>query len=207
MQGFICSAAGFLELGPHKLNLRYVFRGNLVPVHLGALTVCAQVFPKCRVKGLSKYGGTFKLATCAFEETILETTSRFTRSKTHSFVKFSGKLASRSINLGSQWISVFFIKRGGKQEKKNTFRYYSHFFIFPTSLNLSTSWSITILFIATEAELDLGLILGSRWFLEGDHVYSPEICAWPFPPPCLTAKPHSLRCMLLEMLYGISQFL
>lgn len=65
----------------------------------------------------------------------------------------------------------------------------------------------TVFFISTEAELDLGLVLGSRWFLEGDHIYSLRICAWLFPPPCLTAKPVSLKCALLDMLYGISQFL
>lgn len=52
----------------------------------------------------------------------------------------------------------------------------------------------TIVFIDTEAELGLGLILGSSWFLEGNHIYSPEICAWLFPLPCLTAKPCSLSC-------------
>lgn len=51
-----------------------------------------------------------------------------------------------------------------------------------------------ILFIDSETELGLGLILGSRWFVEGDHVYSAEICARLFPLPCLTAKPCSLRC-------------
>lgn len=65
----------------------------------------------------------------------------------------------------------------------------------------------TILFIATEAELDLGLTLGSSWFLEGDQIYSYETCAWLSPPSCLTAKPSSLKCVLLEMLYGISQLL
>lgn len=65
----------------------------------------------------------------------------------------------------------------------------------------------TILFIATEAELDLGLILGSRCFLEGDHIPSSEICTWLFPPLCLTAKPYCLKCVLLDVLYGISQFL
>lgn len=85
---------------------------------LWVLTVCAQVFPKCCVKGLSKYTGTFNPATCVFEEIILETTTKFTRSKIHSFVKFSGKLASRSINSGSQWMSFFLIKREGEKKKK-----------------------------------------------------------------------------------------
>lgn len=39
----------------------------------------------------------------------------------------------------------------------------------------------TISFIASEAELDLGLTLGSRCFLGGDHIYSPEIGAWLLP--------------------------
>lgn len=117
-----------------------------------------------------------ELATCVFEETILETTIEFTRSKIHSFVKFSGKLASRSINSGSWWMSFFFIKVGG--EEKSTFRYESSFFIFPYEFELvHYPEHFTILFIAIEAELDLSLILGSRWFLEGDHIYSPEICA------------------------------
>lgn len=61
----------------------------------------------------------------------------------------------------------------------------------------------TILFIATEAELDFGLALGSSWFLEGDQIYSYETS----PPSCLTAKPSSLPRVLLGMLYGISQLL
>lgn len=65
----------------------------------------------------------------------------------------------------------------------------------------------TILFIATEAELDFGLALGSSWILEGDQIYSYESCAWLSPPSCLTAKPSSLPRVLLGMLYGISQLL
>lgn len=109
----------FLGVGTPQTNLQRDFRGNIVPVHLWQ---SAPEFFLYYVKGLSKYRGTFKLATCAFEESVVETWW-FTRSKIHSFVKFSGKLASRSINSCSQWMSVFFIKRGEKKEKKSTFRY------------------------------------------------------------------------------------
>lgn len=59
----------------------------------------------------------------------------------------------------------------------------------------------TILFIATKAELNIVLILDSRWFLEGDQIYGYEICAWlflPCPPPPYTLQlsptPSSLYC-------------
>lgn len=98
--------------------------------------------------------------------------------------------------------------RGEKRRKKSPSRCSSHFFYFPYAFELVHYLEyFTILFIATEAQLDLGLTLGSRWLLEGGQIYSYDTCAWLSPPSCLTAKPSSLKRVLLEMLYGISQSL
>lgn len=141
---FICQAAALLEQTPHKVTL-VVIPGGLQSRCVSASTVGFYLcFPKCRIRGLSKQRGTYQPATSVFEETFLETT---TRSKIHSLVKFSGKLASRSINSGSWWMSFFFIKRGKKKKKRAPLDAKVAFFIFPMRLNLSTTWSILLFYL------------------------------------------------------------
>lgn len=106
--------------------------------------------------------------------------------------------------------SFCFITRGGEEKKKrksapldskDTFKNFPHKFELICYLEY-----FSILFIASEAEPDLGLTLGSRCFLGVDHIYSPKMCAWLLPSLCPAAKPCSLRCALLETLWGISRF-